>query len=133
MHTWVLCQSLLQPAGRDAHAGDAPPESTEDLQRIQTLGQRPRVDAKVFEQAFNLCTKWWCQEVIPTLCNALHSVSVLSVRCARHFTDVIALRLAACLDAAAILQGGKSFSICLLKDAFALLAPVQGKAVALNL
>ena len=88
MHTWVLCQSLLQPAGRDAHAGDAPPESTEDLQRIQTLGQRPRVDAKVFEQAFNLCTKWWCQEVIPTLCNALHSVSVLSVRCARHFTDV---------------------------------------------
>ena len=57
MHTWVLCQSLLQPAGRDAHAGDAPPESTEDLQRIQTLGQRPRVDAKVFEQAFNFCFK----------------------------------------------------------------------------
>ena len=58
MPTWVLRQSLLQPAGRDAHAGDAPPQSTENLQRIQTLGQRPRVDANVLKQAFNCCTKW---------------------------------------------------------------------------
>ena len=86
--TWVLCQSPHQPAGRDAHAGDAPPESTEDLQRIQTLGQRPRVDAKVFKQTFNFCTDWGWQEVLPRLCSALYSVSVLSVRCARHFTDI---------------------------------------------
>ena len=40
--TWIVCQSLLQPAGRGAHAGDAPPETSENLQRIKTLRQRPR-------------------------------------------------------------------------------------------
>ncbi len=58
--TWVFCQSLLQPAGRGAHAGDAPPETSEDLQRIQTSKQRPRRQAQVVYRAQLDGTAAWC-------------------------------------------------------------------------
>lgn len=59
--TWIVCQSLLQPAGRDAHAGDTPPKAAEDFQWIQSLRQLPGVKAQIFYQARLACTSWLVQ------------------------------------------------------------------------
>ena len=45
--TWEAAQRLLQLAGGDAHAGDAPPEAPQQLQRIQVGEHRPRGQAEM--------------------------------------------------------------------------------------